>query len=148
MLRIAIRKYKTEIWKNLIEVEIVEVLFHTGEPKTSFPNQEHREAEEPFSPQELKAAASRLSSGESPGLDGMPNEVICLTAKRNPQILMSLFNKCLEKGIFPDRWRRQKLVLIPKSTQATATDPLSFRPLEMIDLTGKLFERLILNRME
>ena len=41
--------------------EIVEVLFPTGKPRTSIPNQEHREAGEPFSPQELKAAASRLS---------------------------------------------------------------------------------------
>ena len=40
------------------------------------------------------------------------------------------------------------MVLILKSTQATAADPSSFRPLGMIDSTGKLFERLILNRME
>ena len=40
------------------------------------------------------------------------------------------------------------MVLIPKSTQATAADPSSFRPLGMIDSTRKLFERLILNRME
>ena len=40
------------------------------------------------------------------------------------------------------------MVLIPKSTQATAADPSSFRPLGMIDSTGKLFERLIFNRME
>ena len=71
-----------------------------------------------------------------------------LIAKKNLQMLMSVFNKCLEEGIFPDRWKRQKLVLIPKSTQATAADPSSFRPLRMIDATGQLFERLILNRME
>ena len=83
ILRIVIRKYKTNSWKNLIETinsdpwglpykivmkklrrsqgssvpederslrKIVEVLFPTGEPRTSFPNQEHREAGEPFSP--------------------------------------------------------------------------------------------------
>ena len=94
--QIAIRKCKTESWKNLIETinrdpwglpykivmdklrrsqgssmpedeenlrEIVEVPFPTGEPRTSFPNQEHRVAEEPFSLQELKAAVSRLSPG-------------------------------------------------------------------------------------
>ena len=43
--------------------EIVEVPFPTGEPRTSFPNQEHRVAGEPFSLQELKAAVSRLSPG-------------------------------------------------------------------------------------
>ena len=79
--------------------EIVEVLFPTGEPRTSFPNQEHREAGEPFSPQELKAVASRQKSRT----DRIPNEVVRLIAKKNPQMVMSVFNKCLEKGIFPDR---------------------------------------------
>ena len=45
--------------------KIVEILFPTGVPRTSFPNQEYREAGEPFSLQELKAAASRLSPGKS-----------------------------------------------------------------------------------
>ena len=181
IIRIAIRKCKTDSWKNLIETissdpwglpykivmdklrrsrgssvpedeeslrKILEVLFPTGGPRTSFPNQEHREAGEPFSPQELKAAASRLSPGKSPGLDGIPNEVVRLIAKKNSQMLMSVFNKCLEEGIFPNRWKRQQLILIPESTQAMVTDPSSFRPLRMIDSTGKLFERLILNRME
>ena len=82
--------------------KIVEVLFPTGEPRTSFPNQEHRVAEEPFSPQELKAAASRLTPGKSPGLDGIPNEVVRLIAKNNPQMLRSVFKKFLE-GFFLDR---------------------------------------------
>ena len=95
--------------------KIVKALFPTGEPRNSFPNQEHRETGEPFIPQGLKAAASRLSPGKCPGLAGIPNEVVRLIAKQNPQMLMSVFNKCLEEGIFPDRWKRQKLVLIPKT---------------------------------
>ena len=74
--------------------KIVEVKFPTGEPRTSFPNQEHREVGEPFSPQELKAAASRLSPGKSPGLYRIPKEVVHLIAKKNHQMLMSVFNKC------------------------------------------------------
>ena len=54
-------------------------------------------------------------------------------------MLMSVFDQCLEEAIFPDRWKRQKLVLISKSTQAMAADPSSFRTLEMIDSTSKLF---------
>ena len=128
--------------------KIVEVLFLMGEPRTSFPNQEHRGAGDPFSPHELKAAARRLSPRKSPELAGIRNEVVRLITKKNPQMLTSVFNKCLEEGIFPDRWKRQKLVLIPNSTQASVADPSSFRPLGMIDSMGKLFERLILNRMK
>ena len=53
-----------------------------GEPRTNFPNQEHRESGEPFSPQEFKAAASRLSPGKCPGLDGIPKEVVRLITKK------------------------------------------------------------------
>ena len=94
--------------------KIVEVLFPTEEPRTSFSNQEYRETGEPFSPQELKAAASRLTPGKSPELDGIPNKAVRLIAKKNPYMLTSVFNECLEEGIFPKRWNRLKLVLIPK----------------------------------
>ena len=83
MLRIVIRKCKTESWGNLIKMinsdpwglpykivmkklrrsqgssvpedekrlrKIVEVLFPTGEPRTSFLNQKHREQESHSSP--------------------------------------------------------------------------------------------------
>ena len=125
--------------------KIVEVLFPTGEPSASLPNQEHKKAGEPL---KLKAKASRLYPGKSPGLDGITNEVVRLIAKENAQMLISVFNKCLEEVIFLDRWKRQKLVLIPKNTQATAVDPSSFTSLEMIDTTAKLFESFIINRIE
>ena len=38
--------------------------------------------------------------------------------------------------------------MIPKGKAGAATDPSAYRPLGMIDSAGKLFERLILNRME
>ena len=50
-------------------------------------------------------------------------------------MLTSVFNKCLEKGIF-------------RNTQASVAVSSSFRPLGMINSTGKLFERFILTRME
>ena len=60
-------------------------------------------AEEPFNPEELKAAASRLSPSKRPGLDGISNEVVHLIAKKSHQILMSAFNKCLAEEIFSER---------------------------------------------
>ena len=88
---------------------IVEVLFPRGEPRTSFPREANGTAGEPFSIQELKTAASRMSPGKSPGLDGIPNEVL-----KNPQLLLRVYNKCLAEETFPARWKRQKLVLILK----------------------------------
>ena len=127
---------------------IVEVLFPRGKPRTSFPREANGTAGKPFSIQELKTAASRMFPGKSPGLDGIPNEVIRLVVVKKPQLLLGVYNKCLADGTFPARWKRQKLVLIPKGKAGAATDPSAYRPLGMIDSAGKLFERLILNRME
>ena len=46
------------------------------------------------------------------------------------------------------KMKRQRLVLIPKPAETNPTDPSSFRPLDMLDTTGKLYERMVLNRLE
>ena len=72
---------------------------------------------------------SRLP-GRSPGLDGIPNEVVRLIAKRIP--------RC-----FFDRWNRQKIFEL----EFFSTDEKG-KNWSLIDSTGKRFERLIHNRME
>jgi Reverse transcriptase (RNA-dependent DNA polymerase) len=55
-------------------------------------------------------------------------------------------NRCLKEGKFPDCWKRQKLVLIPKPGQAAGV-PSSYRPICLLDTLGKLFEKIILHRL-
>lgn len=54
--------------------------------------------------------------------------------------------RCIDQGIFPDVWKRQKLVLLPKAGKPPG-DPSAYRPICLLDTTGKLLERLILNRL-
>ena len=98
-----------------------------------------------FQISEIKLAGKRLESGKAPGPDGIPNEVLRATIQENPQLLLTLFNTCLKRGHFPKQWKRQKLVLIPKSKSKDLKAPSSWRPLCMLDSTGKLYERMILN---
>ena len=49
-------------------------------------------------------------------------------------------------GHFPDRWKIQKLVLLPKPGKPPGY-PASYRPICLLDTVGKLLERLILNRL-
>ena len=97
---------------------------------------------------ELKRAAKRLVPGKAPGSDGIPNEVLRTTIREKPQLILDLLNTCLERGHFPKQWKRQKLVLIPKSKNKDPKAPSSWRPLCMLDSTGKLYERMILNRVQ
>ncbi len=53
----------------------------------------------------------------------------------------------MNEGIFPESFKQQKLVLIPKSRKLTS-DPSSLRPLCMINSDGKIFERIVAKRIE
>lgn len=100
----------------------------------------------PFTTEELKAAASTLKNNKAPGPDGIPSEVLKIVANQRPQALLEIFNACLSEGIFPEVWKKQKLVLIDKGKD-NKHDPSSYRPLCMLDTTGKLLERLLKPRL-
>ncbi|CAB0028731.1 unnamed protein product, partial [Trichogramma brassicae] len=78
----------------------------------------HR-AEEPIPAvtlEELKGAQSRIKERSAPGLDGIPNSALknryCRTTRHLPG---GCNTTCLETGVFPSGWKRQRLVLLPKS---------------------------------
>ena len=48
-------------------------------------------------------------------------------------------------SVFPDIWKRQKLVLLPKNDKPSE-DPSSYRPIFLIETFGKLFESIICAR--
>ncbi|KAL4121042.1 hypothetical protein QTP88_013627 [Uroleucon formosanum] len=100
-----------------------------------------------FSMDELSLMASRLPGGKVPGPDYIPNEVVAELARARPAMLLDLFNKCLVMGIFPARWKVARLVLLHKGNNKPRAEPSSYRPLSLLDGVGKLFERLILCRL-
>jgi len=97
--------------------------------------------------QELLEASRRLPSGKATGPDGVPNEVLRRVAQRQPQVLLRAYNTCMRTRQFPKKWKTARLVLLHKGADKPITDPSSFRPLCMLDTAGKLFERLILTRL-
>nr|XP_041632157.1 uncharacterized protein LOC121502527 [Drosophila kikkawai] len=57
-----------------------------------------------------------------------------------------LFNKCLLEGTFPDRWKRQRLLLLSKPGKPPG-EASSYRPICLLDTIGKVFERVISARL-
>ena len=100
---------------------------------------------EPFTEGELKAATETLGRGKAPGPGGVPNEVVIEVAKALPRVLLGVYNACLKDGVYGGSWKRQRLVLIPKSGSAGA--PSSYRPLCMLDGFGMLMKKLLLQRL-
>lgn len=127
--------------------EIVTALFPTHERRPQLPRHEVGEDIEPFTLDELREAKKRLKPGKAPGPDQVPNEVIAAVIDIWPSLLLETFNTCLRDGVFPKRWKKQKLVLLRKGEKPLG-EPSSYRPICLLDTMGKLFERLILQRLE
>ncbi|CAH1720554.1 unnamed protein product [Aphis gossypii] len=97
---------------------------------------------------EVERAISRLPTGKAPGPDRVPNEIIRLAFKRFPEEFVDCYNACLTGGTFPHRWKSANLVLLHKGQGRPRDLPSSFRPISLLDGAGKVFERVLLNRLE
>lgn len=101
----------------------------------------------PITQDELMRACSRLGNSKSPGPDGIPNIALKTAILRRPEMFLDMYNACMGSGVFPDRWKRQRLVLLPKGKKPP-DEPSSYRPLCMLDSAGKILERIIYDRLE
>lgn len=97
--------------------------------------------------EEVKELARCLPTGKAPGPDGVPDVVVREVALAKAEEVASVFNYCLESGVFPEMWKTAKLMLIRKPGKPLDL-PSSYRPLSLINSTAKLFERVLKNRLE
>ncbi|XP_046869032.1 uncharacterized protein LOC124461559 [Drosophila willistoni] len=100
-----------------------------------------------ISPEEVLQVAVGMNDHKAPGPDSIPNKALKLAARLHPDKFAMVFNKCLAEGVFPTIWKLQDLVLLPKANKP-AEDPSAYRPICLLDSTGKMFEKLIALRVE
>lgn len=101
----------------------------------------------PFTLDDVARAVGKLPTGKSPGPDLVPNELIKLAFNKYPKVFLECYNTCLTKAEFPLRWKIAKLVLLHKGQGKPKDVPSSYRPISLLDGVGKVFERLILDRL-
>ena len=56
-----------------------------------------------------------------------------------------VFNSCLNFGLFPDCLKIAKV--ISKFTEGYESDPSNYRPISLLPVVGKIFEKIIFNRI-
>jgi hypothetical protein len=96
--------------------------------------------------EELTEAVKGLSVNKAPGPDGIPNVVLKVLVQKYPEVFRNTFQELMKQCVFPDQWKRQKLVLLPKPIKAPG-DPPSYRPICLLDTLGKLLEKIIQKRL-
>ena len=97
--------------------------------------------------EEVINVISELANGDSPGEDGILNEMFKSAREVIVPYLVILFNKILDSGQYPERW--SDAVLFPLHKKGSATDPNNFRgvSLFLLSVLGKLFTKLINKRL-
>ena len=99
----------------------------------------------PISTNELKEAFFSLKINKTPGYDDINFNIIkkCFGELLSP--LKFLFNRSLEKGIFPDSLKIAKGTPIFKS--GDKTDLNNYRPISVLPCFSKMLERIMYNRL-
>jgi len=96
---------------------------------------------------EVLAVLTKTKIEKAPGHDGIPNAALHTLVANYPGIFTEMYNMCLTQRTFPIGWKRQRLVLISKPGKVN-DDASSYRPLCMLNTTGKIFEHIICTQLE
>lgn len=102
----------------------------------------------PFTMDEVNEAVARFKARKkAPGPDGISAKIVGAVHKCDPNVLLNLYNTCLRCGSFPERWKRARVVLLRKGSKPEGV-PSSYRPLCLLNDTGKIMEFLLARRLE
>lgn len=96
---------------------------------------------------DLMEQVRRCPNKSSPGLDGIPYEILRLlfTHPDCKPIILQVYNDGLTQGIFPPSWSRNCVSLLPK--KGDLSDLKNWRPISLINTDAKVFTRILNSRI-
>jgi len=103
-----------------------------------------------FSSQEFRDAIAKCSSSSTPGPDHVSwrhlkaviSHYTCL------EKLVHIANACITLEYWPSHFKSANSVVIPKPNKTSHNTPSSFRPIVLLNTTGKLIEKVVSNRLQ
>ena len=96
---------------------------------------------------ELKNIIKNTPKKKAPGLDNITNYMIYLLPNRALEGLLSITKDVLTSTIFPEKWKKAKIIMIPKPGKPRS-NPENYRPISLLPTLGKIVERIILTRLD
>ena len=87
-----------------------------------------------------------LSTNKAPGPDRICVRSLKALNLRHPSVLPALFTSCLALGYFPTAWRQGRVIFLPKPGKNLEKAD-GHRPITLLSMMGKLFERTINSRL-
>ena len=99
----------------------------------------------PTKPLEVREAIDNLDKKTSPGLDDICNLVVKSCSESLAPILAELINNSFKTGIFPEDLKRAQV--IPLHKWDSKADLNNYRPISLLIVFSKIFERIMCNRI-
>ncbi|KAA1130480.1 hypothetical protein PGTUg99_050034 [Puccinia graminis f. sp. tritici] len=101
----------------------------------------------PVTPAEVNRAIDSLPAKKAVGPDLIPNELLKMGKAQLTPFLTPLFNACLRHGHFPREWRTAVTAILRKAGKPDYSDPNAYRPIALLCTLGKLFEKILNERL-
>lgn len=100
-----------------------------------------------FTEQEVAKVVRTFKNNKAPGPDLIEVSVLKAACSVIPGQLVRLFNGCLQWGVFPSVWKVGSLRVLLKGEDKDEKDPKSYRPICLLSVLGKTFEKLLKLRL-
>ncbi|CAF4939189.1 unnamed protein product [Pieris macdunnoughi] len=101
-----------------------------------------------FTMKELTNAAQSFNPRKAPGEDGITADIGLNAITAAPGLFLAIANKCLELGTFPEKWKKATIVVLRKPAKANYDNPKSYRPIGLLPVMGKIFEKMVVERLK
>ncbi|XP_066907644.1 uncharacterized protein [Halyomorpha halys] len=95
----------------------------------------------------LRLAVDRQRIERAPGLDSIDAGILKNSAPYIEEELLDIFNECLDKGYFPNKWRIADLRLLYKGGGKDKETPKSYRPICLLPVASKVLEHMIVQSL-
>jgi hypothetical protein len=101
-----------------------------------------------FTESEIEAAIAEAQNHKATGLDKVPNEALTYGGQPIISAFHLLLNFMHNNSLSPTIWAKALVHLIYKGRSANPLDARSYRPISLTSCVSKVFERLLLNRVQ
>lgn len=99
-----------------------------------------------FTPTQIRKMADKLRTRKAPGRDGITGQLIKELPRKGFVLLTYLFNAVVRLQYIPKEWKTAKVILLLKPGKPS-DQPQSYRPISLLPVMSKLFEKLFLLRI-
>ena len=109
-------------------------------------DQETDESCKPFTKEELDRALNKMKTKGACGPDDIPPTFLQALGPLAKEELLDIFNSLFKNGICPQQWREAIIIPLLKALKS-ASELGSFRPISLTSCVGKLYERILADRI-